>query len=413
MLFAKNSMYSVAEQAVSAIFALFISVLLARHFGPSGIGLYAYATAICGGVNLITNFGIQTLIKRLIAEDPSLLQKLLNSSLSIRLLISLPISILIIQLLSLFLLNYSYEETIFLHLVNLCIFSTGLFSIPLVAFNSLHRTDWFFFLSSGLKFLNLIVILSVIYFSYSFQDYVVGLFGTLILLTFLAYKKAYSLNRFVGKSVLPHKNITLIKASLPFLLTALAEFLILKIDILMIRSFMDETAVGYYFAVTNILIAMTLPALAIYRIVFPNFISIKQKKGLGEAESFFMKFFYGFFCYALLISLILYFASSEIILILYGVNFESSIPILRICSAAIVFMVLNRLTSTILVALHLEKKLLKANLFGIAINIILNVKLIPLYGIQGAAFATVISEAFLLLFGCAVLRKKFKFFAYS
>ena len=46
---------------------------------------------------------------------------------------------------------------------------------------------------------------------------------------------------------------------------------------------------------------------------------------------------------------------------------------------------------------NLQKLMLGRNIFGLAVNFLLNLLLIPMYGIKGAAIATVLSEVMIML----------------
>jgi O-antigen/teichoic acid export membrane protein len=106
-------------------------------------------------------------------------------------------------------------------------------------------------------------------------------------------------------------------------------------------------------------------------------------------------------------SLLLYVLSSGIINLIYGPNFIGSIPVLRTLSLVLLPVFLGHLITQSLVALDMNRAYLLVAFIGVLINISLNFVLIPSFGANGAAWATLITEAIIVLF-CAyfVWRRK-------
>ena len=80
--------------------------------------------------------------------------------------------------------------------------------------------------------------------------------------------------------------------------------------------------------------------------------------------------------------------------ILYGPIYQEAAAILKIYICAFIFVSLGVVSSKYLVAENLEIYALYRSVLGAIINITLNWYLIPVYGIKGAAFATLITQIF-------------------
>ena len=85
------------------------------------------------------------------------------------------------------------------------------------------------------------------------------------------------------------------------------------------------------------------------------------------------------------------FYSSKIIDILFGREYLSGYMVLCIVSLGVAFNVSVGSTGTLLPSMGQSKSVLLADVSGVLINILLNVWLIPTFGIVGAAIATSIS----------------------
>ena len=80
---------------------------------------------------------------------------------------------------------------------------------------------------------------------------------------------------------------------------------------------------------------------------------------------------------------------------LYGSQFTDSKYILKILSFNILLISISSVYYKVLYSSNLEKRLFFRIIVAIALNIILNIVLIPIYKLEGVAFATIISLFFL------------------
>tara|TARA_B110000305_G_scaffold88661_1_gene99940 strand:- start:108 stop:503 length:396 start_codon:yes stop_codon:yes gene_type:complete len=96
---------------------------------------------------------------------------------------------------------------------------------------------------------------------------------------------------------------------------------------------------------------------------------------------------------AIAIALSMTFLGTFIVELLYGTQYNQAGSVLLIHIWAGVFVFLGVASSKWFLVENLKMLLLQRAFYGMIINIILNFILIPKYGIQGAAFATLISQA--------------------
>jgi O-antigen/teichoic acid export membrane protein len=106
-------------------------------------------------------------------------------------------------------------------------------------------------------------------------------------------------------------------------------------------------------------------------------------------------------------SVMVYLFSSSLIRLIYGSEFFGSIAVLQILALAVFPVFLGHLATQSLVALDLNRIYLLVAFIGMLLNISLNYLLIPRFGANGAAWATVATEmAVVLLCGYFVWREK-------
>jgi O-antigen/teichoic acid export membrane protein len=87
------------------------------------------------------------------------------------------------------------------------------------------------------------------------------------------------------------------------------------------------------------------------------------------------------------------FLSDRIVELLYGAQYNQAGSVLMIHIWAGVFVFLGVASSNWFLVENLKMLSLQKAFYGMITNIILNLILIPKYGIQGAAFATLVSQA--------------------
>jgi O-antigen/teichoic acid export membrane protein len=86
-------------------------------------------------------------------------------------------------------------------------------------------------------------------------------------------------------------------------------------------------------------------------------------------------------------------------------GFEQSIPALRILAPSVVLLFVNNAFIYTLTAINRQLDFTRLALFTLAVNLALNLLLIPLYGYLGAAAASTITEAALFAGGWWLLRR--------
>jgi O-antigen/teichoic acid export membrane protein len=87
------------------------------------------------------------------------------------------------------------------------------------------------------------------------------------------------------------------------------------------------------------------------------------------------------------------FLSTPIVILLFGNAYEASGAVLAIHIWAAVFVFLGVASSKWFLAENRQRLDLQRTLFGALVNVALNLLLIPMYGVVGAAVATVIGQA--------------------
>lgn len=163
-----------------------------------------------------------------------------------------------------------------------------------------------------------------------------------------------------------------------------------KADIIMLSKLKGVQEVGVYSAAYRFfgLIAMAISnfVLALFPVISEFFQS--DKNAFEKICKITVKYF---IMLALPGVILLIFYADKLILLIYGENFNSAIPVLKILAIAIIPYGISEIFAHMLIASSKQKIDLLINGFGMIVNITLNFILIPYFGYLGAAFGTLIS----------------------
>jgi O-antigen/teichoic acid export membrane protein len=184
----------------------------------------------------------------------------------------------------------------------------------------------------------------------------------------------------------------LLRDSWPLVLSGIATAIYMRIDQIMIKQMLGEQEVGFYSAAVKISeIWYFLPVL-LCNSLFPAI--IKAKTTNNDMYNQRMRMLYTLLAWiAISIIVPISFISRTVIVGIFGSAYSQASSVLVIHIWGAVFVFLGVAFHNYLLAENLTKVALYRTILGALINIVLNLSLIPIYGISGAAFATLISQA--------------------
>ena len=164
----------------------------------------------------------------------------------------------------------------------------------------------------------------------------------------------------------------------------------LKIDQVMLRWLADSTEVGVYAVAARFSEVWYFIPTAIVASVFPDMIKLRESNESRFTHRL-QQLFDSLAVLGMLIAMLVTLIAPWVIPLIFGADYAASVPILVIHTWASVFIFMRAaLSKWILIEDALYFSLLTQGL-GAVSNIVLNYFLIPLYGGEGAAWATLIS----------------------
>lgn len=411
----KDSFLVVLTKVVSLLLGLVSSIFFIRLLGPDGKGDLTILEVGVGLFFLATTFNVNISIVHFVAQKKMDLGKLLGFILSL-LFFSVGVSLVVILILNLlgaasFILPASNPKIyLVLALLLLTINEIKEFLSAFLrgakSFEDLYKSTMIYAVFRLLLFASLYV--AFMYADISFSAPV--LIGFHILTIFVITASIY---RFYRKNfhLKPNFNFTFAEVkpfvlfSLVGLLTAILNFLGLKMDIWFVESFEGTAQLGFY-AVALGLGQMVSQIPASLRTVLLPYLSAAGSK---EEQVKILAFFSKITCTVTIgISILLFFTASYLLPWMYGNQFFPSVAPFKIILFAMVIFGFKAIFVMYNVSSERQRFNVWSNVVGIVSLIPLCFLLIPARGIEGAAYAVLISYGLstLYIFGNIILTKE-------
>jgi|GEM_PF-6750218 len=189
----------------------------------------------------------------------------------------------------------------------------------------------------------------------------------------------------------------LIQEGFPLALTALSWIVYFKIDVLMIGNLLDRTQSGYYEVAYKILELTFLIPNVIMSVYFRELV---LKQGTAEVVRTFWKGALFLLVPSLAVLLISQLIVPHAVDLFLRPDQKIVASVFSILAWSIPVCYLGHLTTQMLVVQGRRKTYLAIMLSGALINVLLNYYLIPEFLMDGAAYATLLTEGFILLTTC-------------
>lgn len=402
-LLLRASAISIGVKFANMLLAFFLSVLLSRLLGPDGYGVYAFALALIALLAVPAQAGLPQLIVRETAkayqcQDLALMRGLWRWSDRIVVAFSL-IAVMFASIALWFGGNWFSAdrwETLFV----------GLLLVPLIALNLTK--------SSALRGLGRVVLGQVpdniIRPSLLILFVVIAMYlspsqaaspRTVMFLHLLAGAGAFVLVMFLLKRVHPNviryyqvsreERARWRRAALPLALLAAIQVFNTQVDLVILGLLRNDSEVGVYRVVVQMGSLVVFGLVAINQVLHPHFAALYSTGDLARLQQFVTTSSRAILVMALVPTLLFLFKAKEILGFLFGAEFT-------IGADSLVILALGQLANAgfgsvgaLLNMTGHEKDTMWGMIAAILVNVVLNLALIPHFGMVGAATATAIS----------------------
>jgi len=188
--------------------------------------------------------------------------------------------------------------------------------------------------------------------------------------------------------------------------TNLLSLLFQRVDILMIGYFLGPSAVAIFHFATKIMNYAELPLQALSQVIYPKISASSHQNSGTDLKKTYGQSVLSLFAFVLPIALVLIFFNHTIIQILGNESFQEASVIIILLSIASVFKPWGRVFGLTLDAVGKPRVNFLMLLLSLGINVVLNLTLIPTYGVIGGAIATASAIVITILIGQLKLNKE-------
>lgn len=386
-----NTSWMFGEQILRMAAGLLVGIWVARYLGPEQFGVFSYAIAFVAIFGSIAKLGLDSIVVRDLVNEPHKRDLYLGTAFWLKLVGAL-VTFIIVAFTTLFASN-DYTTNLYIFII-----ASG------IIFQSFEVIDFYFQSKVLSKFVSLSKMVQLllssllkIYFVLTGADLfwfvMVSLIDqfTLAMTFYIAYKYQKLGNFYRHFDWITAKK--LLKNSWPLIFSGLVVMIYMRIDQIMIKEMLGTREVGIYSAAVRLSEAWYFIPMVITSSLFPAIVS--GKKVSKELYYTRLQRLYTFMVWtAIAIALPITFLSDWLVMLLYGEEYVGAGKVLMIQTWAGVFVFLGVASSSWLTSENLQMVAFYRTFAGAIINIVLNLFLIPVYGIVGAAIATLVSYMF-------------------
>lgn len=386
-----NTIAQLAGKVATLIFGLATTAIIYRTLGNNQYGAYVFITSFVLFFATVGDWGTEIITLREASKNPADQERIIISSLILRLLLSL---------LTVFLANLA------IRLMPQWQFFIGpvtLFSLVLIAL-ALKISAQPLFLARGKAIFgaigeivnNSLYFLAIIIFLPKFPSLLTTL-SLLIAATLISGLVCWAfVARFISLKIHFQRDfaITLIRESLPTGALLTVFYIYNRLDIVLLQNFKSTDIVGHYGLAYKIHDNLVQGAAFLMNAVFPL---IAGNSSFTKLKILYQRAFHTLFVAGSSLIVLVIIGGPLIINLIGGSSAKSSIPLLQILAFATAIAYLNHLTGYTLIALGHQKTSLLIAIIALFVNLLGNTLLIPRFSAFAAAFMTVVTEGLVFL----------------
>ncbi|NUO09147.1 MAG: flippase [Candidatus Brocadia sp.] len=398
----KGSSIAFIMRIIGMIFSYIFTLVITRNFGADAMGVFALSFTALSIFSIIGRLGVDTALLRFVAEYSAqdrwdLVKEIYIKSMKIVIPFCLILS-LVLYILSPYMAKYIFHKEYlspYFRIISFAVLPMVLILINSNALRALKKIKESSFFQNISNFLFAsIILVALVFFTNQLYipivSYVIALFlGAIV--SQISWQKNAKLGPVAYKKTTKLK--TVLYVSLPMLLSSSMFFIMHWIDTIMLGILKTEAEVGVYNIVLKVATLTNITLVAINTIAAPKFAEFYSKgdmAGLGKTTRQSTKLIF----WTSFPTLIVIFLFPSLILGIFGEEFRAGIYALLFLTFG---QFINSISGSVALILQMtgkQKVFQNIMLIATVINVILNAILIPRYGIDGAAFASMISVIF-------------------
>jgi len=388
---------------LAQIIMMVYAVVIARELGPEQLGIYSGIYAIAGITVTIINWGMDTWMLKESSRNYSI-QELTGDVLSIKSFLGFFWGLILIVLLPI--IRPNYFSSFFVLIVVLDVFFDVSFNSFIASWNiqkKIKQITIMLFVSRLGKFGLLLILL--------FFDHVSVITISLsrLAISFIVVLIGYLYSSPILFKGFRRKFLSIIKRSSEFSYSEVLAVIYANVDVALLTFFSISINVGLYSPASGIIHALFVIPNSIYSLYIPVFSKKFSKISTNNSKKDILKIIYLFTSIGLVMFLVVAIFGKFIILKLLGNSYLETGNFIIILSPILLIKSIEYGLALIIVAMGFQRKRLIPQFIVASMTIVLNVILIPIWGVNVVPWIYVISEFFLMIGYALIVLKNINF----
>lgn len=402
----KSVVVMVVAQVAVVLSGYILNAGLGRLWGPEKYGFFVLVVSILVWLELSVTSGLPIAIKKYIAEREERLGELLSQGIKLHVFASI-VLLSIVFFMAPLLADILGDKrvTFYLRLASIDIPFMGFLVLYWDALGGLRAFTRKALVITCYGLFKTIIVLALVFAGLSLAGAFIGNILASIAALFIAIylmpslRKVAKLRSGAGK---------IIKLATPITLYGFAYNLLIIIDLILVKTLLeDQKYTGYYAAALTIAKIPYVIFIAFTLILLP-FLSHSISRGDRKLSKLHIEKSIRFLLILLLpLVLIISETSSELLSLVYSETYIQAASVLSILIFGFGLFSFFLTLNTILIANNESGKVFIVTLMLIPVSIFLNLKLIPLYGVEGAAASTTISMIIGSMISASIVYRRF------
>lgn len=383
--------------------SFYSSVYLVRYLGPEHNGALSYSISFVALFGFLASLGIDSILYRDLVDRPHDRDKLLGTALGLKIIGSLlTITAVLVSL------PFMHNDAHINKIISIIAAS--------LIFQSFNVFQYFFqanLLSKNITIVYLVVTASLTMMKLS----AIWLHASLLLIALVFFLEPIL---YLGGHLFAYRRLglkigdwrfdralarSMAIVSSPLILSSAFASIAGRIDQVMIKQLMDIRSVGLYDAAVRIAEIWYFVPSIIISSVFPAIVNAK-KVGEKVYKNRLIKLTLYVFLGSVAVAFPIYLFAPLIIKLLYGDAYAQAVAVLRIYVWAGIGVGMGAIVNNYLIIEKRTVSVFFVNFFSMLMNILLNLYLIPRFGISGAALATLVSYVAVPVIAIVINNKK-------
>ena len=384
----KGTIFLMIANLTFLICSFIIHLGLGRYFGPELYGSFGVILSLLAVNGIFVQAGIPVAVSKFIAENEEMAFTIRNKALIIQLIFSFIIFIIYFSLAPIIADSVGDQNlTYYFRLSAIVIPFDALFFVYMYSLNGLRKFGKQTIIGILYNVLKVVVVFSLVFLGYSLEGAIIGYTAASaigLVMSMLLCK--------IEKSKQIFKSIKLIKFAAPLIVYSIAITLLISIDLLFVKAFIkNDASTGYYTSANFLSKVPYYIFLGLSATLLPSLSKSIDKKNVFQTKSYINNSLRYMLMIILPIIFLVSATSKDLINLVYSDKYLLGAQSLSILIFGLTFLSFFSIFTTIITANNEPRKSMIFAIMLIPIDVILNIILIPIYGLMGAAIATSIA----------------------